>query len=66
MIVNDPAGYYANEWRGTYAIFLGEISTRTMYNEKRKTYMFFIDGEVKILSLGFLSGIEVVNALTGG
>ena len=63
VIVRDPMCFFAEEWRGAYAIYLGEIKTRTMFNERRKTFAFLIGGEVKILSTGFYYSVEVVNYL---
>ncbi len=63
VVINDPLSFYSPDWKGAYAIYLGEISTRTMYNERRKIYAFLFDGEVKMLSLGFYNSVEVVHAI---
>jgi hypothetical protein len=63
VIINDPLSFYAPEWRGAYAICLGAIKTKTMFNEPRLTYAFLLDGEVKILSIGFVNAVEVVSEI---
>ena len=64
--INDPHNFYAPEWLGAYAICLGAIQTKTMFNEPRLTYAFLLDGEVKVLSIGFINAIEVVSVVKQG
>lgn len=63
VIINDPLSFYAPEWKGTYAICLGPIKTKSMFDEPKLTYAFLLNGEIKVLSIGFINAVEVVSAV---